>query len=86
MARKEQMSKVKMPAPQMEDEMLQIDEAELEMEPMEEDEMEEMSPLADVSDEELIAEMEARGLSMEDAEMEPMEEGAEEEDEMEELG
>lgn len=73
MARKEQMSKMKMPPAKMEDEMLELDELEMDAELDMEDEAgmdEEMMDLTEASDEDLMAELEARGFMVEQPESE----------------
>lgn len=78
--RKEKMSKMKMPAAPAEDEMLQLDELDMEMEAEDEGDMEDEEATVDLtgtSDDDLVAELEARGFVVEAREAE------ESEDEME---
>jgi hypothetical protein len=66
--RKEKMSKMKMPAAPMEDEMLQLDELDMEMEAEDEGDMEDEEATVDLtgtSDDDLVAELEARGFVVE---------------------
>jgi hypothetical protein len=75
--RKEKMSKMKMPAAPAEDEMLQLDELDLEMEPEDEGDMEDEESAIDLtsaSDDDLMAELEARGFVVEAPEEEASEE------------
>lgn len=68
MARKERLEKMEMPAPESaKDEMLELDEMELEADFEDEEGMDEESPLADISDDELIEEMKLRGLELDSA-------------------
>ena len=76
--------KVKMPAPKMQEEeeldVMELGDEEQEMMP---DEEAPLSPLSDVSDEELMAEVEARGLGIEGMEKKDAEvEVPEDEDEL----
>lgn len=72
---------LKMPAPEMEEEEMDLEGEEMDLE----EEEEEMSPLADFSDEELQEELEARGFAVEAPaeEEEAEEEMPEEEEELE---
>lgn len=89
MARREKMSKMKMPEAPMQDEMLELDELEMDDELMADEdaemdmEDESMMDLTEVSDEDLMAELEARGFMVEQSEedAEESDEDAEDEDE-----
>jgi hypothetical protein len=76
--------KSKMPMPKGKDEMLDVDSLSLDGEAPEDMEMDAMEagPLADLSDDELLAEVKKRGLSMDKTKSDDMElEEIEEEDE-----
>jgi hypothetical protein len=81
--RKEKMSKMKMPAAPMEDEMLQLDELDMEMEAEDEGAMEDEESAIDLtsaSDDDLMAELEARGFVVEAKEEEASEDEMEDEE------
>ena len=77
MKKEELLKKMEMPAakkPAAKDDMLAMDEMDFEVEPMDAEDESAPSPLADASDEDLMAEFKKRGLKLE---MEPAEDEAE---------